>query len=191
MNVYKVKSLALKIFILIAILALTVVTFETIFSGLERNTANVNRQVVILDNEIKKRLDDENNINNTKSKNLSGYPYPIGLNAQIFSFSALEKTWKNAKLPSEREHVSPYMMKNSDIFTKIAEKTSCGPSINHKTSKDELMNYFRDILPEYDEDRVYISDIKKVIQWYNIMQSVNLIKISKKKTKKETKKETE
>ena len=79
----------------------------------------------------------------------------------------------------------------SDIFTEIAKKTSCGPSINHKTSKDELMNYFRDILPEYDEDRVYISDIKKVIQWYNIMQSVNLIKISKKKTKKETKKETE
>ena len=79
----------------------------------------------------------------------------------------------------------------SDIFTKIAEKTSCGPSINHKSSKDELMNYFRDILPEYDEDRVYISDIKKVIQWYNIMQSVNLIKISKKKNKKETKKETE
>ena len=76
----------------------------------------------------------------------------------------------------------------SDIFTEIAKKTSCGPSINHKSSKDELMNYFRDILPEYDEDRVYISDIKKVIQWYNIMQSVNLIKISKKKTKKETKK---
>ena len=74
----------------------------------------------------------------------------------------------------------------SDIFTEIAKKTSCGPSINHKSSKDELMNYFRDILPEYDEDRVYISDIKKVIQWYNIMQSVNLIKISKKETKKET-----
>ena len=79
----------------------------------------------------------------------------------------------------------------SDIFTEIAKKTSCGPSINHRSSKDELMNYFRDILPEYDEDRVYISDIKKVIQWYNIMQSVNLIKISKKETKKKTKKETE
>ena len=74
----------------------------------------------------------------------------------------------------------------SDIFSEIAKKTSCGPSINHKSSKNELMNYFRDILPEYDEDRVYISDIKKVIQWYNIMQSVNLIKISKKETKKET-----
>ena len=75
----------------------------------------------------------------------------------------------------------------SDIFTKIAEKTSCGPSINHKSSKDDLINFFREILPEYDEDRVYISDIKKVIQWYNIMQSVNLIKIQK--NKKENKKE--
>jgi len=75
----------------------------------------------------------------------------------------------------------------SDIFIKIAEKTSCGPSINHKSSKDNLINFFREILPEYDEDRVYISDIKKVIQWYNIMQSVNLIKIQK--NKKENKKE--
>ena len=75
----------------------------------------------------------------------------------------------------------------SDIFTKIAEKTSCGPSINHKSSKDDLINFFREILPEYDEDRVYISDIKKVIQWYNIMQSVDLIKIQK--NKNENKKE--
>jgi len=74
----------------------------------------------------------------------------------------------------------------SDIFTNIAKKTSCGPSINHKSSKEDLINYFRDILPEYDEDRVYISDIKKVIQWYNIMQSADLIKISK--NKKENKK---
>ena len=75
----------------------------------------------------------------------------------------------------------------SDIFIKIAEKTSCGPSINHKSSKDDLIIFFREVLPEYDEDRVYISDIKKVIQWYNIMQSVDLIKIQK--NKKENKKE--
>ena len=73
------------------------------------------------------------------------------------------------------------------IFTTIAKKTKCGPCINHKSSKVDLTNYFREILPEYDEDRVYISDIKKVIQWYNIMQSVDLIKIPK--NKKENKKE--
>ena len=75
----------------------------------------------------------------------------------------------------------------NEIFTTIAKKTKCGPCINHKSSKEDLTNYFREILPEYDEDRVYISDIKKVIQWYNIMQSVDLIKIPK--NKKENKKE--
>jgi hypothetical protein len=75
----------------------------------------------------------------------------------------------------------------SEIFTEIAKKTNCGPSINHKSSKTELTNYFRDILPEYDEERVYISDIKKVIQWYNSMQSLKMIKLEKTK-KKESKK---
>ena len=42
-------------------------------------------------------------------------------------------------------------------------------------------------LPEYDEERVYLSDIKKVIHWYNIMQSVDLIKIPKKKKEKKQK----
>jgi hypothetical protein len=78
----------------------------------------------------------------------------------------------------------------SQIFTEIATKTNCGPSISHKASKTELTNYFRDILPEYDEERVYISDIKKVIQWYNSMQSLNMIKLEKikKKEPKTTKK---
>ena len=42
--------------------------------------------------------------------------YPFGLDGEIFSFYALEKTWKEAKLPSEREHVTSYMKKNSNIF---------------------------------------------------------------------------
>ena len=67
----------------------------------------------------------------------------------------------------------------NEIFTTIAKKTKCGPCINHKSSKEDLTNFFREILPEYDEDRVYISDIKKVIQWYNLLQSLNLIKSKK------------
>lgn len=38
-----------------------------------------------------------------------------------------------------------------------------------KASKDELSAYFAEILPEYDRDRVYITDIKKLISWYNIL----------------------
>ena len=37
------------------------------------------------------------------------------------------------------------------------------------TEKIELEEYFFEVLPNYDEDRVYASDIKKIIQWYNIL----------------------
>ena len=68
----------------------------------------------------------------------------------------------------------------SNIFNKIAEKENCEKAISHKSSKSDLTNYFREILTNYDEKRVYISDIKKVIQWYNTMQSSGLIELLKK-----------
>lgn len=55
------------------------------------------------------------------------------------------------------------------VFLKIFEKENGGETINHKVSKDELEEYFFGILPDYDEDRVYASDIKKVVQWYNLL----------------------
>ena len=42
--------------------------------------------------------------------------YPIGIDTEVFSFNTLEKAWKEAKLPSEREHVTPFMKKNKKIF---------------------------------------------------------------------------
>ena len=57
-----------------------------------------------------------------------------------------------------------------EVFSKISEKENGGPAINHKASKDELEEYFFEVLPDYDEDRVYASDIKKVVQWYNLLQ---------------------
>jgi len=57
-----------------------------------------------------------------------------------------------------------------EVFSKISDKENGGPAINHKASKDELEEYFFEVLPDYDEDRVYASDIKKVVQWYNLLQ---------------------
>ncbi len=45
--------------------------------------------------------------------------YPDGLDVEIFSFEALERAWKVAKLASEREHVTPYIWKNQDLFKQI------------------------------------------------------------------------
>ena len=65
-----------------------------------------------------------------------------------------------------------------EVFQKIYEKEDGKPSIDHKSSKNILTDYFREILPEYDEDRVYPSDIKKIIQWYNLLISKNITDFS-------------
>ncbi|APQ18277.1 DUF5606 family protein [Maribacter hydrothermalis] len=57
-----------------------------------------------------------------------------------------------------------------EVFQKIQTKENGGKtSISHKDEKIKLEEYFFEVLPDYDEDRVYVSDIKKVIQWYNIL----------------------
>tara|TARA_R100000935_G_scaffold58415_2_gene95429 strand:- start:117469 stop:117906 length:438 start_codon:yes stop_codon:yes gene_type:complete len=57
-----------------------------------------------------------------------------------------------------------------EVFKKISEKENGGQTINHKVPKVELEEFFFEVLPDYDEDRVYPSDIKKVVQWYNLLQ---------------------
>ena len=64
------------------------------------------------------------------------------------------------------------------VFEKIAEKEDGKEAISHKESKAKLEEYFKEILPEYDEDRVYASDIKKVFQWYNILVNAGITDFS-------------
>lgn len=56
-----------------------------------------------------------------------------------------------------------------DIFTSLFEKTGGKETISHKSSADQLKAHFAEILPDYDRDRVHVSDIKKIISWYNIL----------------------
>ncbi|WP_417236481.1 DUF5606 domain-containing protein [Bizionia paragorgiae] len=63
-----------------------------------------------------------------------------------------------------------------EVFNKIKEKENgAQTSVSHKESKDKLEEYFFEVLPDYDEDRVYASDIKKVLQWYNMLQKNDLL----------------
>jgi len=50
--------------------------------------------------------------------------FPYGTEVEIFSFESLEQAWKNAILPSEREHVTPYFYNNSNLFNIHNEKQS-------------------------------------------------------------------
>ncbi len=63
----------------------------------------------------------------------------------------------------------------SEVMRNIAIKEDNGPTISHKEDNAKLVAYFTEILPDYDSERVYPSDIKKVLNWYNILQSKGLV----------------
>ncbi|SRX55295.1 DUF5606 domain-containing protein [Aequorivita sp. CIP111184] len=73
------------------------------------------------------------------------------------------------------------------VFEKISEKEGGKETIGHKASKEELEEYFFSVMPDYDEDRVYASDIKKVVQWYNMLVKNGITDFSE--AKEETKEE--
>jgi hypothetical protein len=63
----------------------------------------------------------------------------------------------------------------TEIMRAIATKEDNGPAISHKEDNSKLVAYFLEILPDYDQDRVYPSDIKKIVNWYNMLQSKGLV----------------
>tara|TARA_R110001632_G_scaffold87138_1_gene189529 strand:+ start:1646 stop:2065 length:420 start_codon:yes stop_codon:yes gene_type:complete len=65
-----------------------------------------------------------------------------------------------------------------EVFQKIKDKENGEATISHKVAKDELEAFFFDLIPDYDEDRVYPSDIKKVVQWYNILHKNDMLDFS-------------
>lgn len=62
-----------------------------------------------------------------------------------------------------------------EVFTRFYNKENGGPTINHKESGASLRKYIEEVLPEYDESKVYDSDLKKLFQWYNILQAKGLV----------------
>lgn len=63
----------------------------------------------------------------------------------------------------------------AEVMRNIALKEDCGPAISHKEDNGKLIAYFLQILPDYDQDKVYPSDIKKVLNWYNTLQEKGLV----------------
>jgi hypothetical protein len=61
------------------------------------------------------------------------------------------------------------------VFDLIYEKENGGPAIVSNADSGKLKTWFEEILPDYSKDKVYVSDIKKVAQWYNILHNLNLL----------------
>jgi hypothetical protein len=80
---------------------------------------------------------------------------------------------------SSLEEISIYTEKEDvplgKIFDLIFDKHNGGPAIDYKSDSEKLKTWFGEVVPEYDRDKVYPSDIKKLVHWYNILQELNLL----------------
>ena len=56
-----------------------------------------------------------------------------------------------------------------EVFKTIYEKTDGKQALSHKEDNAKIKAFFEEILPEYDKDRVYVSDMGKVIKWFNLL----------------------
>lgn len=63
----------------------------------------------------------------------------------------------------------------AEVMRNIAIKEDNGAAPSHKEDNATLAAYFAEVLPDYDRDRVYPSDIKKLLNWYNILQAKGLV----------------
>lgn len=69
----------------------------------------------------------------------------------------------------------------AEVFSNIARKEDCKACpMTKTTTNDQYKAYFNEIIADYDRERVYISDIKKVFAWYNLLQENGLVKVIEK-----------
>jgi hypothetical protein len=57
-----------------------------------------------------------------------------------------------------------------DVFKKVQKDFGDDPGVDTNSDSDELKAFMKSVLPEYDEDRVYTSDIKKLVRWYALIR---------------------
>ncbi|MFH0739971.1 MAG: glycosyltransferase family protein [bacterium] len=105
--------------------------------------------------------------------------FPDGLDVEVFSFGALEKTWENAKLNSEREHVTPYIASHPEIF-KVGNLVRNGKDLSSLRltldEKEDLVLLRKIYNALYKKKKYFVlSDILKFLE-----QKPELLKINKK-----------
>jgi hypothetical protein len=76
-----------------------------------------------------------------------------------------------------------------EVLKKIYDSLEGKKAPDHKSDPKELKAFFKEAVPEYDEERVYNSDIKKVIHWYNQLHEHKMLDFTAEEEEEEEKKE--
>lgn len=72
-----------------------------------------------------------------------------------------------------------------EVFQKIYDKEGGKNAISHKSTEQELREYFEEAWPEYHDEDVKLHDIKKILKWYNILLTHKLLEPTKEEDKTE------
>lgn len=123
---------------------------------------------------------------------ISGKPGLYKLISQTKSGALVESLTDSRRYPafahekiSSLEDISIFTVENDislkKVFQKIYEKENGGDCIDHKAPEKEIRSYMEQVLPEYDKDRVYLSDMRKLFSWYKILNAKKLIDLEEDK----------
>jgi len=72
-----------------------------------------------------------------------------------------------------------------NVFKNVYELEAGGKTVDNKLNNDEIRIHFEKVLPDYDKERVYVSDMRRVFKWYNMLQEMNLLDFSEEPEKEE------
>lgn len=108
--------------------------------------------------------------------NINPPTYPDGLDVEVFSFAALEKAWKEATLVSEREHVTPYIRKNPQIFQiKNLENDEDLSSMRWTVDEERDLEFVREIHSKlYKEGKIFhMGDVLALLKKHPELMDIN------------------
>ena len=94
--------------------------------------------------------------------NVHPQTFPIGIAVEVFSFESLQKAWKNAKLPSEREHVTPYLYNNKKFNIYNLEYSTNLTSIRITIDRENDLKLVRNVVSKIKNRPILLSDIVKL-----------------------------
>ena len=118
---------------------------------------------------------------------ISGFPGLFKLVSQMKSGLVVESIVDGKRMPAYATHkilaledISIYTDEDdvplADVFKLLADKHDGKTSLNvKKANADELKQELASVLPNYDRERVYVSDLKKLFQWYNLLAENGLL----------------
>lgn len=107
---------------------------------------------------------------------IDGKRFPAYSNSKIIALEDISIYTENEDLPLK------------EVFKRIYDKENGQSALNHKEATEKIVSYFEEVVPEYDKDRVYISDMRKIIQWYNLLTQKQILNFEAGQEEKEEEK---